>query len=415
MPETTTMMRAWRTDSGEEPATAKAAGPASRTGTPCEGQPADRPGPPSSRAGSIGLGRLGAAVVRAGLRAWASCFGRREGRFEEVLHDYAAELGISRDPGAIEAALVRMARRIAPSGRIELMRATGELAPCEGAHGDRGRAGEAGRQGHGGMRPAAPVEEFPVRCGVTHHGVLRLHTPASRDRRARRETRRRLATACTLAACALENARWQAEWTREGEDEHDDERIANLAADSDAGARRPGKHPDVVRDATFLNAVLPFALGQSRRHGEPVSLLCVQLDRLGAIRDLLGTSLADRLVQELGETVTSLVRASDIVARLDDDRIVALLVRARGDGAMKVARTIGRVVAESGLGSPRLPGVSAAIGVAEFPATASDAASLLEAADEAMAMARAGGSRSPVLAGPRSRLSVVRSPLSVVC
>jgi GGDEF domain-containing protein len=69
---------------------------------------------------------------------------------------------------------------------------------------------------------------------------------------------------------------------------------------------------------------------------------------------------------------------------------------------MKVARTIGRAVAESGLGSPRLPGVTAAIGVAEFPATAGDAASLLEAADEAMAMARAGGSRSPMLAGPRS-------------
>jgi GGDEF domain-containing protein len=61
-----------------------------------------------------------------------------------------------------------------------------------------------------------------------------------------------------------------------------------------------------------------------------------------------------------------------------------------------------------------LPGVSAAIGVAEFPATAGDAAALLEAADEAMAMARAGGSRSPSLAGPRSCLSVVRRPSSVV-
>jgi diguanylate cyclase (GGDEF)-like protein len=368
-----------------------------------------------SRAGLIGLGRLGAVVARSGLAACVRSFGRRESQFEEALHDYAAELGIARDPVTIEAALVRMARGIAPSGRIELARATGELVRCEGARDVRGRAGEAGCQEHGGMGPADSIEEFPVRCGVADHGVLRVDTAASRDRRARRETRRRLATACTLAACALENARWQAEWTWQGEDEHDDARIANLAADSDAGARMPDKRPDVVRDATFLNAVLPFALGQSRRHGEPVSLVCVQLDRLGAIRDLLGTSLADRLVQELGETVAALVRASDIVARLDDDRVVALLVRARGDGAMKVARTIGRAVAESGLGSPRLPGVSAAIGVAEFPATGSDAASLLEAADEAMAMARAGGSRSPVLAGPRSCSSVVRRPWSVVC
>src|SRR5262249_13605416 len=151
-----------------------------------------------------------------------------------------------------------------------------------------------------------------------------------------------------------------------------------------------------------------------RRHGEPVSLVCVQLDRLGAMRDLLGSSLADRLVLELGETVASLVRASDIVARLDDDRIVALLVRARGDDAMRVARTIGRAVADSGLGSPRLPGASVAIGVAEFPAIAGDAAALLDAADEAMVKARARGSHSPVLAGPRPCSSVVRGRLSVV-
>ena len=178
-----------------------------------------------------------------------------------------------------------------------------------------------------------------------------------------------------------------------------DGRIIPSLGDDDR-SRTPHERPDVVRDATFLNAVLPFALAQSRRYGEPVSLLCVQVDRLGAIRNMLGATLADRLVSELASIVSGIVRASDIVARLDDDRIVALLVRARGDGAMGVARMIARTVADSGLGSPGLPGTSVSIGVAEFPATARDAASLLDAADEAMVTARAGGSRSPVLAGP---------------
>ncbi len=100
--------------------------------------------------------------------------------------------------------------------------------------------------------------------------------------------------------------------------------------------------------------------------------------------------------------MASLVRGSDIVARLDDDRIVALLVRSRCDGAMRVARTIARTVAESGLGAPRLPGASVSIGVAEFPTIARDASSLIDAADEAMARARASGSQAPVQAGPRS-------------
>src|SRR5262249_20406513 len=152
---------------------------------------------------------------------------------------------------------------------------------------------ESDRQCPGRMTPDGSFQEFPLRCGIANHGILRLQTPAWRDRRATRpETPRRLALACALAACALENARWQAEWAREGEDGRDAERVTPLSAGSDAGLRTPRKRRDVVHDATFLNAVLPFALGQSRRHGEPLSLVCVQLDRLGAIRDLLGPSLA---------------------------------------------------------------------------------------------------------------------------
>ncbi len=289
-----------------------------------------------------------------------------------------------------------------PDGRVELIRATGEPACCKKwkVASQSGTFAALGEDAAG--RPDVGVEEFPVRWGAASHGVLRVHTPAACGRPAiGAETRRRLTMACTLAACALENARLRAEWIWGGEHDGDEGRPDHPALGDDDRSRTPHERPDVVRDATFLNAVLPFALAQSRRYGEPVSLLCVQVDRLGAIRNMLGATLADRLVSDLASTVSAIVRASDIVARLDDDRIVALLVRARGDGAMGVARMIARTVADSGLGSPGLPGASISIGVAEFPSTARDAASLLDAADEAMVTARAGGSRSPVLAGPR--------------
>jgi diguanylate cyclase (GGDEF)-like protein len=377
--------------------------------SPGERRPAD-PGT-ASMPREMGFGRLGEALIRAGRGAWERAFGRGAARFEDVLHGYAAELGMARYPEGIEAALLRLAGQVAPSDRAELIRATGELAGREGAQEAREQAETSRCGGPDALTPEESVQEFPLRCGLANHGALRLHGPASKDPGGMRpQTRRRLALACTLAACALENMRGRAEWSWEGEDEAGGARIGGVEDISDPAERRPSKQPDVVRDATFLNAVLPFALGQSRRHGEPVSLLCVQLDRLGAIRDLLGDALADRLVHELGHTVAALVRASDIVARLDDDRIVALLVRSRGEGALKVARMIAHAVADSGLGSPRLPGASAAIGVAEFPATAADAASLLQAADEAMAMARAAGSHSPVLAGARSAPAHVPAP-----
>jgi diguanylate cyclase (GGDEF)-like protein len=330
-----------------------------------------------------------------------------------------AEMIASRDPEVIEAALLGIARRIEPAGYVELIRETGEHAEYDRGADLRTDDVDAGRE-----RPQ--VEEFRLSCGAADHGWLRLYLSEAGARPAdRRVIRRRMAMACTVAACALEGARHHAEWGWGRGDVHDGEPSGHLTGDDESGMRAPHQPRDVVRDATFLNAVLPFALEQSRRHGEPVSLVCVKLDRLGAIRDLLGSSLADRMVHELGEIVGSVVRASDLVARLDDDRIVALLVRSRGDDAMKVARSIGHAVAESGLGSPRLPGTSVSIGVAEFPTIARDAGSLLDAADEAMTVARAGGSHSPVMAGRRGEpdrgsihddsTTVIRPPAMSAC
>ena len=106
-------------------------------------------------------------------------------------------------------------------------------------------------------------------------------------------------------------------------------------ADSNHGsAQTEGAPLEAARlqDATFLNAVLPFALSQARRHLEPLSIVCLSIDRLRGIQDLLGRAAVDRLVQNVGETVGSLIRGSDIVVRLDDDRVVAVLPRAPGKG-----------------------------------------------------------------------------------
>jgi diguanylate cyclase (GGDEF)-like protein len=400
MPESTTTKRAWRADSLEGPAvltTTATDGPKVRTRATGVGRRGDGEGWSPWWAGVAGIRRLGAAAARAGRAALSPPFEHAE-PFEEALHRFTAELEIPGSPEAIEAALLRLACRIAPRGRLELIRRTGQFAGHVGGRDALDMAAGPAPDRDGGPRAEGGFEDFPMRCGTARHGILRLHSPTAGDRPAPGGLmHRRLTMACILAACALEKARLKADWGCEDEVTEDDD----PTTDPDATVRIPRGRPDVVRDATFLNAVLPFALGQSRRHGEPVSLLCVQVDRLGATRDLLGPEIADRLVHDLARTVGSLVRDSDIVARLDDDRIVALLVRSRGEDAMRVARTIGRTVAESGLGAPRMPGASVSIGVAEFPAIARDASSLIEAADEAMARARARGSRDPVLAEPR--------------
>ncbi len=361
MPENSKMTKTWRTDPVEMGAMDRPRATLRR----------DRARRLKKRSVSRStLLRLGASVARAGGVTWSRSYRGRPERFEQALQTLAMELASTTDPQAIESALLRFARGIAPSSRVEIHR-----EPAE--------------------QPAEVNDNlvvFPVRCGDSDHGELRINLDRESDGRG---VRRQLSVGCTLAGTALEGARLHSGRvsieSREIEPEFDDltERPAHPGA-------------EIVHDATFLNAVLPFALGQSRRHAEPLALLCLKLDRLGAIRDILGTSMADRLVHDLARIVGSIVRSSDIVARLEDDRIVALLVRSRTEGARKVARGIVRAVRESGLGSPHLPGVSVSIGLAGFPDLASDAAALLDIADEAMTTARAEGGDRIVEACPRS-------------
>src|SRR5215218_7847476 len=89
--------------------------------------------------------------------------------------------------------------------------------------------------------------------------------------------------------------------------------------------RRPGAAPRSIRgDEAALNVILPYALAQAERHREPVSLLCVGVDRLEAIRRLHGAGLAEAAVGRVAETIGRMLRASDVVARLDD-RVLVLL------------------------------------------------------------------------------------------
>jgi diguanylate cyclase (GGDEF)-like protein len=215
---------------------------------------------------------------------------------------------------------------------------------------------------------------------------------------------RRLNTLCTIGASALDRLCLQDEWPW-------DDNVAHLSdsrgADSDHGsAKSEGTLPQAARlqDATFLNAVLPFALSQARRHLEPLSIVCVSIDRLRGIQDLLGHAAVYRLVRDVGETVGTLIRGSDIVVRLDDDRVVAVLPRAPAKGALEVAKRICRAVALNTQGNCDIPSVTVSIGVATFPSCADNVLSLFSAADDALERAQSQGRNQAALAPPRSAL-----------
>ena len=316
---------------------------------------------------------------------------RNRVRFEEVFHQFAAMIDQADDPAAVEAELLRLARRMAPSSRIELVAEPETHVPDEATD-------PAGSNETGAANEARhTMLEIPLRCGAALCGRLRIRPRAGSPLSFSHEDTRRLTTLCTMAACAMEGLGLYSEWPQ---DDHAHGERASSATVDPAVAIHP--HSSIpLQDATFLNAVLPFALNQARRHREPLSLVCVAIDRLSAIKQLLGKAESDRLVRHVAATVAKSIRASDIVARLDDDRVVAVLPRAPRGGAMHVAENICRAVNANSPPDCQIPSVTVSIGVAAFPSCADNVYSLFDAADEALAWAQKNGRSQAVLAHPR--------------
>jgi diguanylate cyclase (GGDEF)-like protein/PAS domain S-box-containing protein len=126
----------------------------------------------------------------------------------------------------------------------------------------------------------------------------------------------------------------------------------------------------------------------------PAALMYLDLDELKEINDTLGHAVGDRLLCEVAERLSAVLRESDTVARLGGDEFAALLpgVRREEDAAPvaeAILRALEAPVDEPGLQRP----VSASIGITLLPRDGVDANRLLRNADLAMYSAKAAGRR----------------------
>ena len=351
--------------------------------------------PPARRSCAGGVRGRWHQILRDWLRARFDHLRGANARFEDVLHQFAATIAAVDDPAVVESALLRLARQMAPASWIELV--PGAAPPV-----DEGPEAEA----CGGERPAdrwsgptgQMVLDVPLRSGASICGRLRFRSRSGGRSPLKAQTIERLTTLCTIAASAMECLTGHAEWPRGDDREQPGAETSGPPSPTGTQAASPLRPAGLLHDATFLNAVLPFALNQARRHREPLSLLCVAIDRHNSIQELLGRAEMDRLVRHVGETTGLLIRSSDIVARLDDDRIVAILPRAPRGGALRAAENICSAVAENCPADCDTPHPTVSIGVATFPSCADNVYSLFDAADEALARAQSRGRNQAALA-----------------
>ena len=139
---------------------------------------------------------------------------------------------------------------------------------------------------------------------------------------------------------------------------------------------------------------LEAAIARSQRHGGSFALHFIDLDGFKSVNDRGGHAVGDEVLVEVARRMSTIHRPYDVPARLGGDEFVVLQPEAdlRAD-VQTLAQRIVDVLSEPYLTSAGEMIVGASVGVAFFPADASDAAMLLRRADKALYFAKANGKK----------------------
>ena len=130
---------------------------------------------------------------------------------------------------------------------------------------------------------------------------------------------------------------------------------------------------------------------RARRHGRPLSLAILDIDRFKAINDTYGHPAGDKVIKQMASLCLSAKRQSDIFGRFGGEEFVLLLPESSAAQAMVVAERIRTRFADMrhDLGAPAFATVS--VGIAALDPNALGLESLIERADLALYAAKNAG------------------------
>jgi diguanylate cyclase (GGDEF)-like protein len=164
-----------------------------------------------------------------------------------------------------------------------------------------------------------------------------------------------------------------------------------------------------------MEDALERELSRAQRDRSPLGVILLDLDHFKQLNDQYGHAAGDVVLRRLGRMLQARVRAEDICCRYGGEEFLVILPRASMQDTLRRAEAL-RVAAAAMRAEPdgiELPPVTLSMGVACFPEHGLDPSSLIQAADEALYRAKAGGrdrveAASAVRARPRKRPATSR-------
>jgi diguanylate cyclase (GGDEF)-like protein/PAS domain S-box-containing protein len=146
---------------------------------------------------------------------------------------------------------------------------------------------------------------------------------------------------------------------------------------------------------------LEQAVARFNRHGQPVALLYLDLDRFKPVNDDLGHHIGDSVLREIADRIHTAIRDTDTAARIGGDEF-AVLVEGMEEAVQLrvVADRLIEAISQPVVVGEHIISVGVSIGLVVAGTSADAADSLMAAADAAMYRAKAAGRGCYEFVGP---------------
>ncbi len=129
---------------------------------------------------------------------------------------------------------------------------------------------------------------------------------------------------------------------------------------------------------------LQQAINLAHRNKASITLFYLDLDKFKSINDTLGHAAGDEVLKETAEKILSVIRDSDIAARMGGDEFVILLPDSDAQAALSVAEKLIKVLQQPYYIGEQMLTVGSSIGISVYPGNGTDGDSLINHADTAM-------------------------------
>ena len=150
---------------------------------------------------------------------------------------------------------------------------------------------------------------------------------------------------------------------------------------------------------TLFHHTVAQQVALCQRNAAELCVLFIDLDGFKAVNDTHGHAAGDQLLREVSRRIAGACRASDISSRLGGDEFAVALIHSDLEHSRAFATRLVERVSEPYVLGDFEAEVSASMGIAHFPGSATDVDTLLHKADHAMYRAKAEGKRRVCVAG----------------